>query len=393
MQLSKTKRDILIGITICIVMVFVMEILAKFSISALYGSNPQKVLNLGHIKYGFNPYGYGDLHPNQDGVWVLQKHTPYHVQTNSVGLRNSEELNEDDSLRILAIGDSFTFGVYLPNEQTWPGITEQLLRNKLSDPYIQVLNAGIPGYTIEDYMDYYQDKGIFLNADIIILESLYNDIADLHPQHRINREKDKNAAIDQNPGVGVVKKIQLSTRKWLGDYSSIYLLMHLIKKNKLNPPRESEDNVSLEFSVNDIVYFNPNSPQNSVYWNQYESLLIEFIDLVNKSGSKLIIVGFPDYRQMPIGGYPDSNLRLVEEIAKHKQIPFLNLLQIFRDSGNIENLYLRYVNSNIPIGEDPFFPEVTNYEGDSHLSRYGNQIASDAIVTFLETNKIILKAK
>ena len=142
--------------------------------------------------------------------------------------------------------------------------------------------------------------------------------------------------------------------------------------NQDNPPRESGNNVSSKNITaditTDVVYFNPNSPQNSVYWKQYESLLIEFIDLVNKSGSKLIIVGFPDYRQMPIGGYPDSNLHFVEEIAEHKQIPFLNLLPIFRNSGNIENIYLRYLNSNIPLTEDPFYPEITNYKGDGHLS-------------------------
>jgi hypothetical protein len=64
---------------------------------------------LGPWRYEHSPTGYGDLVPNQDGHWIVWFHRPYHVQTNSVGLRNTQEPSEA-AFRILAIGDSQTFG-------------------------------------------------------------------------------------------------------------------------------------------------------------------------------------------------------------------------------------------------------------------------------------------
>src|SRR5262245_28487417 len=82
---------------------------------------------VGRWRYEHGHGGYGDLTPNQNGHWLIWFHRPYHVQTNSVGLRNSEEPSSS-AFRVLAVGDSQTFGPYLANEDTWPGWTENYLR-------------------------------------------------------------------------------------------------------------------------------------------------------------------------------------------------------------------------------------------------------------------------
>src|SRR5262245_22318541 len=85
--------------------------------------------NLGLSRSGYSPTGFGDLVPGQDGHWSTWFHRPYRVQTNSVGLRNTEEPSEG-AFRILAVGDSQTFGVFLSNEDTWPAWTEYYLRRR-----------------------------------------------------------------------------------------------------------------------------------------------------------------------------------------------------------------------------------------------------------------------
>src|SRR5215204_5442878 len=84
---------------------------------------------MGSLRYRHYSSGLGDLVPNQDGLWVTWIHRPYHVQTNSVGLRNTEEPS-DDAFRVLAIGDSQTFGPYLANDDTWPAWAENYLRRQ-----------------------------------------------------------------------------------------------------------------------------------------------------------------------------------------------------------------------------------------------------------------------
>src|SRR5262249_48072666 len=127
------------------------------------------------VAFGFSPGGYGDLLPNIDSVERLYPSRPYHLKTNSVGLRNNEELVLNPNVyRILAIGDSYTYGFYVHNEETFPARLEERLY-ELREAHFQVLNAGIPGYTIEDELSYLKDKGLKLNPKLVILGVYTND--------------------------------------------------------------------------------------------------------------------------------------------------------------------------------------------------------------------------
>ena len=106
--------------------------------------------NLGESRYSYSREGFGDLVRDVDGHWVTWFQRPYHVRTNSVGLRNVEAPSEK-AFRILALGDLQTFGTFLANEDTWPAWTENDLRQRdRSATRTQVFNAGIIGYTIFD---------------------------------------------------------------------------------------------------------------------------------------------------------------------------------------------------------------------------------------------------
>src|SRR5688572_1130655 len=136
------------------------------------------------VAFGFSPGGAGDLLPSINSVERLYPLRPYHLQTNSAGLRNSEEINDDPNVfRILAIGDSFTFGFYVHNEESFPARLQERL-NELRETRFQVLNAGIPGYTIEDELSYLKDKGLNLKPDLVVLGVYTNDIFDLTPDMR-----------------------------------------------------------------------------------------------------------------------------------------------------------------------------------------------------------------
>ena len=135
--------------------------------------------NLGLSRYNYSHRGFGDLVPAQDGHWATWFHRPYHVQTNSVGLRNTEEPS-DKAFRIVAIGDSQTFGPFLANEDTWPAWTENYLRRRdQSDERFQVFNAGIVGYTIFDELAYLKDKAIAFKPQLVVLAVFENDLRDL----------------------------------------------------------------------------------------------------------------------------------------------------------------------------------------------------------------------
>ena len=134
---------------------------------------------LGDNRYQYWPFGAGDLMPNQNGHWWVWFHRPYHVQTNSLGLRNTEEPLAGAS-RILTVGDSQTFGPYVANEDAWPAWTEAFLRQQLGAEHpVQVFNAGIAGYTIGDELGLLKAKAGALRPGLVLLAVDDGDIEDL----------------------------------------------------------------------------------------------------------------------------------------------------------------------------------------------------------------------
>jgi lysophospholipase L1-like esterase len=117
---------------------------------------------------------FGDLKPNDSSIWQIRPDMPYRVTTNTQGLRMDYDLTfPKKKQRILVLGDSVTFGPYLPSHHTYP----YLLERKYSDK--EVINAGVAGYTITDELSLFVERARYVEPDITVLEVLDNDISDL----------------------------------------------------------------------------------------------------------------------------------------------------------------------------------------------------------------------
>lgn len=101
---------------------------------------------------------------------------------NSMGFRGKEvEINKPPGkTRILIIGDSMTFGWGLPDDQTYPYLLENILKEKGAGN-VEVINGGYTGGLSPDsYYIYLKEKGFRLKPDILILGFFVgNDITDL----------------------------------------------------------------------------------------------------------------------------------------------------------------------------------------------------------------------
>ena len=96
----------------------------------------------------------------------------YH--TNSRGLRGRVEYlpsPSDGAIRVLAFGDSFTFGSDVGDDETWESQLSGL------DPRFEVLNLGVSGYgTDQSYLRYLED-GLAFNSDIVIIGFMSENIS------------------------------------------------------------------------------------------------------------------------------------------------------------------------------------------------------------------------
>lgn len=88
-------------------------------------------------------------------------------------LRSPPVAETKSRYRILAIGDSCTFGLGVNDDQTWPA---QLQAKLDREGYqAEVVNAGVPGYTAFQGMRYLHRDGLKLKPDVVVASFGFND--------------------------------------------------------------------------------------------------------------------------------------------------------------------------------------------------------------------------
>ncbi len=97
----------------------------------------------------------------------------FRVSTNDFGLRDAE-IGPKRGLRILALGNSCTFGVGVEGEDSFPEQLENLIGQSVPEG-IEVLNAGTPGYTAFQGRRFLERIGDDLDPDIVIVSFGFND--------------------------------------------------------------------------------------------------------------------------------------------------------------------------------------------------------------------------
>jgi len=97
------------------------------------------------------------------------EHTGVQISINSHGMRDREyDAHEPPgSLRILALGDSWTFGVGMENEQTWPKRLEALLTSP--EQPVAVMNTGVSGYETFHEAFYYNELAPEFEHDLVLV--------------------------------------------------------------------------------------------------------------------------------------------------------------------------------------------------------------------------------
>jgi lysophospholipase L1-like esterase len=101
------------------------------------------------------------------------------VRTNSAGMRDRERprAKPAGTLRIAAVGDSFTFGFGVAAEDAYPSVLETLLREGAppGGPRYEVLNFGVGGYSTQDEALVVRHKVVEWEPDLIVLGYVAND--------------------------------------------------------------------------------------------------------------------------------------------------------------------------------------------------------------------------
>lgn len=110
------------------------------------------------------------------------------VTTNSYGMRDDEPApKEANRFRIVALGDSFTFGLGVEMERAFPQVLERRLneRDASNGGTYEVLNFAVPGYSTREEVVVLKEKAAAWHPRIVIVGYCLNDpeIEPLQPLH------------------------------------------------------------------------------------------------------------------------------------------------------------------------------------------------------------------
>lgn len=136
---------------------------------------------------------------------------PNYVGHNSLGYRGEETTIEKPAgtYRIVTIGESTTYGFGVNAGQAYPAVLQEELLEDYGYEYVEVINAGVIGYTSYEVLTNFQFRVLELDPDLIIYYGALND-AD-------SRFEDPGCYNNPSPMYGLTPKLGL----WRTDYNEL----------------------------------------------------------------------------------------------------------------------------------------------------------------------------
>lgn len=133
-----------------------------------------------HQKFGMEAYYTFDMYDPTKG-WIpkpnlrdVKAFDNKILSTNSKGFRGKKDFpytKNKEKLRILILGDSFTFGDEVSDDETYSYYLQEML------PHTEVINMGIHGYGHDQMLILLKEEGVKYEPDIVILGFLQLDMS------------------------------------------------------------------------------------------------------------------------------------------------------------------------------------------------------------------------
>ncbi len=101
--------------------------------------------------------------------WLANK-PEYTINSDGLNeLRDYQIKKQDDVFRIITLGDSFTFGLFVDTKYSWPKQLEDLLNTTCKkERRFEIINLGLGGYDLRYAAQIYKEKGKKYDADLIL---------------------------------------------------------------------------------------------------------------------------------------------------------------------------------------------------------------------------------
>lgn len=311
------------------------------------------------------------LSPNTSG-WFVSPTKEYYtwIEANNDGLRDTDHLvpKENDTVRILILGDSFVQNFQVPLDKTFFKKLEENLKNG-NQKKIEVIAVGLGNTGTDQQFIALEKIGLKYKPDLVIqMFFTGNDI------------KNNYSSLNQNPNLPyfTLKNDQLipvptaksnfttkdKIKKLLKNFYLVQLSLDLRQKLLEKPS---------DYSVYDVNYSNDYEKA----WNITQQVILETKKITENAGGKYILVSLANNEQVNPDNYPLDYSKLdlekpdilLESFCQKSQVNCLFMLPFFQDFKK-QNPSIR-----------------THYRLDGHWNEVGTNLAADFLTTNL--SKII----
>src|ERR1044071_4049271 len=164
-------RGILINLSLIIVSTLFALFLSEMAVRYI-GLKPMYVSPERDKFWTYDPVLGWAHQPGQEGVFETPQFRTA-VRINEKGLRDRSHsyTRQNANGRILVLGDSFAWGYGVEESERFSQVLEKSMD-------VEVINAGVSGYSTDQELLWYQNEGIKYETDLVVLVLAGNDVGD-----------------------------------------------------------------------------------------------------------------------------------------------------------------------------------------------------------------------
>lgn len=270
-RISK-KKQLLFAVVLFAVFLLALEgVLRLLGIGA---DDPSQKIGAGLYQVSNNAVGF-EYTPGWEGV-----HAGATVHINSAGWRGKEfsPIKPPGTIRILGIGDSFTFGKAVNDNEVFLARLEEML-NEGGAVHSEVLNAGHESIDTPQELEYFKEREMLkLGPDAVMLGFTVSNDAQGKSNRRIYRRRRREATL----------ALRVSESGWFRALSEKSRIAAVLAHG-------AEAISSKELSKINSELILSNFEDGSESWESCREALLGFYETCRQNKVPLILMLFPDY--------------------------------------------------------------------------------------------------
>ncbi|MFM6131786.1 MAG: SGNH/GDSL hydrolase family protein [Sphaerospermopsis kisseleviana] len=278
--------------------------------------------------------------PGMSGTRTAPGIYEFEYSNNSRGYRGPREFGPKPAgvVRVLCVGDSFTWGIGVGDDETWPALLEKNLLSR--GRRVEVVNAGSPATATDYALRLFELDGPLLEPEIVVLGFYHNDVQG-NNQGAVYAVDASGLLRSGKAAASQGSKMRKLTRfipfyDSLGQHSHLFNLLKHQLVFQLYSARKKSGSVQ-------EVQAEPAKNEGGQELEATKWLLSAFADRVMAAGAKPVCLYIPtgaELESFRASGTISREEFVVKEACERRGMPFLSATEILaRTAAPVGELY------------------------------------------------------